>query len=72
MVPQSSYDLRCLYVLGKDAIIPNLPRPQVKLVHNHAYVSLKECVADLLAHGVPICDINGNECGCNLLKLSAM
>jgi len=66
MVPQSSYDLRCLYVLGKHAILPNLPRPQVQLVHNHAYEYLKECVADLLGHGVPICDINGNQCGFNL------
>ena len=53
-IPQSAPDLRSLYLVGKDAIIPNLPRPNVTIVSDHAYVSLKDCVADLLGHGLPL------------------
>jgi hypothetical protein len=37
---------------GKDALIPNLPRPTVQIVEEHAYISLRDCVADLLGHGL--------------------
>ena len=42
---------------GKDALIPNLPRPTVQLVQEHAYVSLRDCVADLLGHGFDVDNI---------------
>jgi hypothetical protein len=45
-------DLRNLYVRGKHAIIPNLPRPPVSLLGDHGYVCLKDCVADMLGHNV--------------------
>jgi len=64
-IPQSSSDLRSLYILGKDAMVPNLPRPNVQIVNDHAYVSLKECVADLLGHGLPLSYIDVVERGCN-------
>ncbi len=51
-LPMSPKDIRSLYISGKQAIIPNLPRPSVASLPNHAYVSLKECIADLLAHGL--------------------
>jgi hypothetical protein len=51
-LPTSSRDVRSLYISGKHAIIPNLPRPSVSALRNHAYVSLQECIADLLGHGL--------------------
>jgi len=51
-IPTSSRDVRSLYISGKHAIIPNLPRPSVSALKNHAYVSLHECIADLLGHGL--------------------
>jgi len=39
---------------GKNAILPNLPRPSVRLIDEHAYVSLHDCVADLLGHGLDV------------------
>ena len=46
--------MRSLYLDNKYGIIRSLPRPNVRLIKNHGYVSLRECVADLLAHGAPL------------------
>jgi hypothetical protein len=51
-LPTSPKDIRSLYNSGKHAIIPNSPRPSVSALPHHAHVSLKECVADLLGHGI--------------------
>ena len=56
--PTSVNDIRSLYLKGKYAMLPNLPRPSIQEVSNHAYVSLRDCVADLLAHGLKIDNIN--------------
>ncbi len=58
-LPTSMRDIRNLYVRGKHAIIPNLPRPPVSLVADHGYVCLKDCVADLLGHGIGVDSIDG-------------
>jgi len=57
-LPTSMKDIRSMYSEGKYAILPNLPRPQVTIIDNHAYVSIKECVADLLGHGVEVDVLN--------------
>jgi len=51
-LPMSPKDIRSLYISGKQAIIPNLAQPSVSSLPNHAYVPLKECIADLLGHGL--------------------
>jgi len=53
-VPLSSAELRSMYVEGRHALLPNLPRPPVTMVGDHAYVSLIDCVADLLGHGMEL------------------
>lgn len=53
-IPRTPGDIRNLYVRGKFAILPNLPRPPVLIVGDHGYVSLKDCVADLLGHGLEV------------------
>jgi hypothetical protein len=50
-IPTSAAAMRSIYVKGKSALLPNLPRPSVTVVDDHAYMSLKDCVADLLGHG---------------------
>ena len=57
-LPSSMRDIRNFYVRGKNAIIPNLPRPPVSLVADHGYVCLKDCVADLLGHGLDVDSID--------------
>ncbi|MFY7881041.1 MAG: hypothetical protein ACOVR6_01995 [Fimbriimonas sp.] len=57
-IPRSIKEVRNLYVRGKHAIIPNLPRPPVTNVGDHGYVSLKDCVADLLGHGFDVDSID--------------
>jgi hypothetical protein len=51
-IPCSPQEMHSLYMKGKDALIPNLPRPTVQIVEEHAYISLRDCVADLLGHGL--------------------
>jgi len=61
-IPTSGVRIRSKYIDGKFALLKNLPRPSVISFDGHAYVHLKECIADLLAHGVPIsCITDGNE-----------
>jgi len=57
-LPMSPKDIRSLYISGKHAIIPNLPRPSVSALPHHAHVSLKECIADLLGHGMDFDNID--------------
>ena len=53
-LPSTIQDNRKYYVEGSTAILPNLPGPAVTLLHDHAYISLVECVADLLGHGLHV------------------
>jgi hypothetical protein len=53
-LPTSGGAICKLYVRGKHAILPNLPRPKVQMVGSHAYVSLRDCIADLLGHGCSV------------------
>ena len=50
-LPTTIQAMRRLYLDPKYGIIRNLPRPTVTVVGGHGYVSLKECIADMLAHG---------------------
>ena len=59
-VPMTPSQLRKMYVKGKYAILPSLPYPKVIMLKDHAYVSPKECIADLLGHGV-VLDILGHS-----------
>jgi len=51
ILPCTAQLMRSLYVKGKNAILPSLPRPSIRMIGDHAYVSLCDCVADLLGHG---------------------
>jgi hypothetical protein len=53
-VPTSPSLMRSRVMEGSHAILANLPHPPVKLIGtDHAYVSLKDIIADFLAHGTP-------------------
>lgn len=57
-VPSTPSQVREMFIKGSHAMVPNLPRPTVRLLGDHAYVSLKECIQDVLARDVvlePIC-----------------
>ena len=53
-IPTTPNEIRKIYVEGKHEFLPNLPRPKVTMLKDHAYVSLIDCVADLLAHGFEV------------------
>ena len=53
-LPLCEGDIRRMYVRGKHAILPNLPQPKVQWLGNHGYVSLRDCIADLLGHGTEV------------------
>ena len=41
---------RSRFMEGKFAILPNLPHPSIRMVDDHAYVSLKQIVSDFFVH----------------------
>ena len=58
-IPTSIHDVRQMITEGKNAIVPNLPHPQLRVLpQGHSYMTLRSAIADLLAHGVEI-DIDG-------------
>ena len=52
-LPVTDKQFREVFVKGRDAMIPNLPRPAVETMKEHAYVSVRQCIQDLLGHGIP-------------------
>ena len=53
-VPTNPSLMRSRIMEGSHAILANLPHPSVRWVRSdHAYVSLKDVIADFLAHGTP-------------------
>ena len=69
-IPTTASLIRKYYVEGTYAILPNLPRPKVQMLGDHAYVSLRDCVADLLAHGFELDTISKNLPGQAVTKIS--
>ena len=56
-IATTAEQIRSTYVHGKYAMLQNLPRPQVTSFDGHGYVSLRECISDILAHGLDLDDI---------------
>ena len=51
LTPEATNDTRHRYLEGKNAIIPNMPRPTVKSdLLQHSYVSIQDCLRDFLGH----------------------
>ena len=46
--------LHSTYVEGRYAMLKNLPGPTVTSVDGHAYISLQDCICDVLAHGLDL------------------
>ena len=53
-IATTAEQIRCTYVDGKFAMLKNLPHPKVTIVDGHGYVSLRDCVSDILAHGLEL------------------
>ena len=55
-IPRSYKEIRAWILEGKYSMFHNIPRPTVHKVGDHACVSIKDCIADLLGHGFSIHD----------------
>jgi len=64
ILPCTAQLMHSLYVKGKNAVLPSLPRPSIRMIGDHAYVSLRDCVADLLGHELKVQHISTFE-SCN-------
>lgn len=66
-IPVTSAELRNRIIDGPRSVLKNLPTPSVRMVdETHAYVSVIDCLADLLGHGFEldrIVDGNGHNMG---------
>jgi hypothetical protein len=52
--PTTPAKIRNLYLEGARSICSNIPTPNVRIIGGHAYISIRECIADILAHGLPL------------------
>ena len=52
-IPRSGEDIRRLYIDGKFALLNNVPRPVATMLTTHAHVTVFDCLADFLGHGIP-------------------
>jgi hypothetical protein len=41
--------MRHVYIVGRNSVLKNLPRPNVTMVNNHSCVSIKQCIAHFFA-----------------------
>jgi hypothetical protein len=49
--PSSMKDSRNRYLRDPQSIVSNLACPEIHFRHDHAYVLVRDCIANLLAHG---------------------
>ena len=56
-IPICYNDIRRWYIRGKNSIYENLPHPKVIQWKGHSYISLKQCIAHHLAHGLSVLEI---------------
>ena len=49
--PHDVHTIRRYYHEGVKSIVMNLPQPKITLVDNHAYVSVRQCIADFFGNG---------------------
>ena len=47
-LPNTFADVRRLYVDGTNSVTKNLPIPNIRVLNKHSYVSLMDCIADML------------------------
>ena len=61
-LPTTYTMMRSSIIDGKRAILRNIPRPNVQMIDkDHAYVSVIECLTDLLGHGFELDEISPPE-----------
>jgi hypothetical protein len=52
--PKSMRDSRNRYLQDPQSVVSNLACPEVQFIHGHGYISVRECIANLLAHYRPV------------------
>lgn len=57
-IPTMPSTLRCQITDGKNAFLPNIPLPMFEVVDKHVYVSIRSCLAYLMAFGIPLINLD--------------
>jgi hypothetical protein len=52
--PCSTADFRQRFMQGLHSMSENLPIPPIIFFNGHAYVSIRDCIENVLGHGHPI------------------
>jgi hypothetical protein len=50
----STQDFRHRYIRDPQSVVSNLACPKINFIHDHGYVSVRECIGNLLAHGIQV------------------
>lgn len=62
--------MRSLYCYGKYALLSNLPRPPIRMIDGHACICLRDCIADLFGHGLPVDCIKSHDSALPVSKIT--
>jgi hypothetical protein len=52
--PSSTQDFRHRYIFDPQSVVSNLACPKINFIHDHGYVSVRECIGNLLAHDIQV------------------
>jgi hypothetical protein len=52
--PQTVQGLRHRYLIGDHGMLPNLPTAPRRDIYGHVAIYVRDCIKDILRHGVPI------------------
>ena len=73
--PHDIHTMKRYYHGGVKSIVMNLPQPKIRLVDNHAYVSVRQCIADFFGNdfypqqpSLKQSDLQRNLTDCVLMK----
>lgn len=59
--PRSTADFRQRYMRGSHSMSENLPIPSIVFPNGHAYVSIRDCIENVLGHGHPIYEFSTGD-----------
>jgi hypothetical protein len=67
--PPSSTQYFChRYIRDPQSVVYNLACPKINFIHDHGYVSVRECIGNLIAHGRQANDVNsGMKLSCEIV-----
>jgi hypothetical protein len=71
--PSSTQDFPHQYIRDSQSVVSNSAFPNINFIHDHGYVSVRECIGNLLANGIQVNAFNsGMKFSCEIVGHDVM